>query len=63
MASALLVKLLFVHFTADYLLQFDFLAEGKKKYGLRSWHVWTHVAIRSKSLTLARKQYMRLPAE
>lgn len=45
MASALLVKLLFVHFTADYLLQFDFLAEGKKKYGLRSWHVWTHVAL------------------
>lgn len=44
MYSPLLVKLLFVHFTADYLLQFDFLARGKEKHGLGSWHVWAHVA-------------------
>lgn len=41
----LLVKLLFVHFTADFLLQFDFLARGKERHGLASWHVWVHVAL------------------
>lgn len=45
MYSPLLVKLLFVHFTADYLLQFNFLAQGKEKHGLASWHVWAHVAL------------------
>ena len=45
MYSPLLVKLLFVHFTADFLLQFDFLARGKERHGLASWHVWVHVAL------------------
>lgn len=45
MASLLLTKLLFVHFVADYLLQFGFLAEGKERHGLRSWHVWVHIAL------------------
>jgi len=41
----LLLKLLFVHFTADYLLQFGFLAEGKERHGLRSWHIWVHISL------------------
>ena len=45
MPSLLFIKLLFVHFVADYLLQFGFLAEGKERHGLRSWHVWAHVAL------------------
>jgi|GEM_PF-775949 len=45
MADTLLLKLLFVHFTADYLLQFGFLAEGKERHGLRSWHIWVHIAL------------------
>ena len=41
--SVLFLKLLFVHLVGDYLLQFGFLAEGKERYKLRSWHVWAHV--------------------
>ncbi len=45
MDTSLLVKLLLVHFTADFLLQFSLLAEGKERHGLRSWHIWVHILI------------------
>ena len=45
LSSMLLTKLLFVHFTADYILQTDLLVKGKEKFGLRSWHVWLHVCM------------------
>lgn len=45
MDPTLLLKLLLVHLTGDYLLQFGILAEGKQRFGFRSWHVWAHIAI------------------
>lgn len=43
--SELFLKLFFVHLVGDYVLQFGFLAEGKERYKLKSWHVWAHVLI------------------